>query len=130
MCLIHLVFALTFNKVMAVDDYKRSAKFEVIQNPTNEQTNMFHKSFHECSRNGPCNFVAKNITTRKYYTYNKVDDIPPDRKMLTIWKRKSTFNILVHFFWKNFQDLCYVILITLEIFRRMTSYLLKIGQFH
>ncbi|XP_065052547.1 uncharacterized protein LOC135681848 [Rhopilema esculentum] len=94
MFLIHLLFALTFNKVMAVDNNKHSVMFEVIQNPTNEQTSMFHESFHECSRSGPCNFVAKNITTRKYYTYNKEDDIPQDRKMLIIWKRKRKYSCL------------------------------------
>ena len=75
--------------------------FEVIHNPYVELTSIFHKSFHQCSKSSPCNFVVKDTTTNKYETHNNESDITQDRRKLIIWKRKSILNFHTINFWIN-----------------------------
>ncbi|XP_065051050.1 uncharacterized protein LOC135680790 [Rhopilema esculentum] len=88
------LLVLTLSQVIHGEDNRGSAMFEVIHNPHMELTSMFHKSFHQCSKSNPCNFVVKDMTTNKYETHNKEGDITQDRRKLIIWKRKRKYSCL------------------------------------
>ncbi|XP_065051021.1 uncharacterized protein LOC135680773 [Rhopilema esculentum] len=88
------LLVLTLSQVIHGEDNRGSAMFEVIHNPYMELTSMFHKSFHQCSKSSPCNFVVKDMTTNKYETHNKEGDITQDRRKLIIWKRKRKYSCL------------------------------------
>lgn len=52
-------------------------------------TNLFHKSFHQCSLEDNCNFVVKNTKTNSFKKYSHAANLPKERKTYVIFKKRS-----------------------------------------
>ena len=51
-------------------------------------TSLFHKSFHQCSLDDDCNFVARNKETNSYKKFYDQINLPKDMKKYVIFKKK------------------------------------------
>ena len=50
-------------------------------------TSMLHKSFHQCSIEGRCSFVIKNLKTKEFKKINSEKDLPKNRKGFRLWQK-------------------------------------------
>eukprot|EP00112_Aurelia_sp_Birch-Aquarium-sp1_P001270 Seg1132.1 transcript_id=Seg1132.1/GoldUCD/mRNA.D3Y31 product="Xylosyltransferase oxt" protein_id=Seg1132.1/GoldUCD/D3Y31 len=66
------------------------ATFEVFPEGQYFKANLFDKSFHQCSMEGDCNFVAENLKTSIHLKYKNEDHLPKDRKNFAIFKKRRS----------------------------------------
>ena len=75
-----------------MEECKFGAVFKEIHNPQRRKmTRMIDKSFHKCSIDVACNYVAKNMQTNIFYRYRIDQDIDNERKNLIIWAKKERY---------------------------------------
>ena len=91
-----MIRILILNLIIACDEVlyiyslnKDTAKatFEVFSERQYLTANLFVKSFHQCSMEDNCNFVAKNLKTNIFSKYVDEDHLPEERKNFIIFKK-------------------------------------------
>ncbi|XP_065054066.1 uncharacterized protein LOC135682904 isoform X2 [Rhopilema esculentum] len=75
----------------SMEESKFGAVFEEIHNPQRKMTSMIDKSFHKCSIDAACNYVAKNIQTNRFDRYKLNQDIGNERTNLIIWAKQERY---------------------------------------
>ena len=86
-------YLLVFVTLLNGDDRKRAVFKEVSHATSLEDgtmTNMFHKSFHQCSIEGRCSFVIENLNKNEFKKVYSENDLPRDRKAFRVWQKHQS----------------------------------------
>ncbi|XP_065052173.1 fucolectin-1-like [Rhopilema esculentum] len=93
--LLTLLLSMFYFASIKSDESQSTSKsvFEEIHNPTQIKTSMFHKTFHQCSMEKTCYYVAKDVKNHYFYKFKDEQDIPAERSNLIIWSKKRAENL-------------------------------------
>ena len=81
---------LAFATSLSGDDRKKALFNDISEDSSLKDcsmTSMLHKSFHQCSIEGICSFVIKNLKTNEFKKINSEKDLPKNRKGFRLWQK-------------------------------------------
>ena len=94
---LHVSLLVSFG-VLFINTLRDDSSKATFENISGEQhasmTSLLRKSFHRCSLDNGCNFVARNMKTNAYRKYSFEADLPKEKQEFVIFKKKASINLI------------------------------------